>query len=58
MAQHCGGSSTFRGSVADQERAGLEAALQAAGLLDAWVRPGGFLLEPEHLDVVLVASPR
>ncbi len=47
----------FRGSVADQERAGLEAALQAAGLLDAWVRPGGLLLDPEHHDVVLVASP-
>ena len=41
----------------DQEtRAGLEAALQASGLLDAWVRPDGQLLGAEHLDVVLSAA--
>ena len=31
----------FRESVDDSQRAGLEAALQAAGLLDAWIRPDG-----------------
>ncbi|MDR6415538.1 TIGR02680 family protein [Pseudarthrobacter sulfonivorans] len=36
-----------------EARAGLEAALQGAGLLDAWVRPGGLLLDPDHLDVVI-----
>lgn len=35
------------------ERAALEAALQDAGLLTAWVRPGGRLLDAEHVDVVL-----
>ncbi len=38
------------------ERSGVEAALQAAGLLDAWVRPGGQLLGLEHRDVVLAAA--
>ena len=33
----------FRRSVSDGERAGLEAALEAAGLLDAWVSPDGRL---------------
>lgn len=33
----------FRASVAADHRAGLEAALQAAGLLDAWVTPEGQL---------------
>ena len=45
----------FAEGVSDDARAGLEAALQAAGLLDAWVRPGGLLLDREHLDVVLAA---
>jgi uncharacterized protein (TIGR02680 family) len=31
----------FRESVDDCQRAGLEAALQAAGLLDAWITPDG-----------------
>jgi uncharacterized protein (TIGR02680 family) len=34
----------FRPQLPDAERAGLEAALQAAGLLDAWVTPDGALL--------------
>ena len=33
----------FRDSLDAQQRAGLEAALQAAGLLDAWVTPDGRL---------------
>ncbi|WP_237048099.1 hypothetical protein [Lentzea guizhouensis] len=31
----------FSPALRDDERAGLEAALQASGLLDAWVTPGG-----------------
>ena len=45
----------FGEGVPDPARAGLEAALQASGLLDAWVRPGGRLLDPEQRDVVLGA---
>lgn len=33
----------FRPEVSDEKRAGLEAALQAAGLLDAWLSPDGRL---------------
>lgn len=33
----------FREHVSTHQRAGLEAALEAAGLLDAWVTPGGGL---------------
>lgn len=36
-------------------RAGLEAALEAAGLLDAWVTPEGAMLDPKTHDVLLVA---
>jgi uncharacterized protein (TIGR02680 family) len=46
----------FESGLDADARAGLEAALQASGLLDAWVRPGGLLLDPEHLDVVLSAT--
>lgn len=45
----------FADDVADDERAGLEAALQASGLLDAWLRPDGTLLGDEHLDSLLSA---
>ena len=38
------------------ERAGVEAALQSSGLLDAWVRPGGRLLGPDERDVALAAG--
>ncbi|HEU4375649.1 MAG TPA: TIGR02680 family protein [Telluria sp.] len=39
--------------------AGLEAALEAAGLLDAWVTPEGELLSADSFDTVLVArSPQ
>ena len=34
----------FQSHVGDAERAGIEAALEAAGLLDAWVAPDGALL--------------
>ncbi|MGH3050139.1 MAG: hypothetical protein ACRDLK_08275, partial [Gaiellaceae bacterium] len=43
----------FVPDVPDADRAGIEAALEGAGLLDAWVLPSGSVLEPETLDVVL-----
>jgi uncharacterized protein (TIGR02680 family) len=40
-------------------RAGLEAALEASGLMDAWVLPQGTLIDPRTHDVVLMArTPR
>lgn len=44
----------FRPDLPQAERAGLEAALEASGLLDAWVTPQGALLDPGTLDTVLV----
>lgn len=38
-------------------RAGLEAALEASGLLDAWVHPTGQLLDADRCDVMLDPSP-
>ncbi|SEQ10446.1 TIGR02680 family protein [Lentzea xinjiangensis] len=43
----------FAPSLTDGERAGLEAALQASGLLDAWVTPGDADLD----DVLAVPRP-
>ncbi|MDF1604062.1 TIGR02680 family protein [Nocardioides sp. YIM 152315] len=43
----------FADQLSEAERAGLEAALQGAGLLDGWVRPGGRLLDADQRDVVL-----
>src|SRR5262249_5563579 len=43
----------FAPAVPDSDRAGVEAALESAGLLDAWVLPGGAVLDGEALDVVL-----
>lgn len=40
--------------VAAEDLAGYEAALEAAGLLDAWVTPDGSLLDPDDHDVALV----
>jgi uncharacterized protein (TIGR02680 family) len=37
----------FRDTVAAQQRAGLEAALEAAGLLDAWIAPDGRLQQSD-----------
>jgi uncharacterized protein (TIGR02680 family) len=45
----------FAPSVPGEHRAGLEAALEAAGILDAWLTPGGDLIEG---DVVLVSGSR
>ena len=44
----------FRPSVDEAGRAGLEAALEASGLLDAWVTPDGALLPPGAHDTVIV----
>jgi uncharacterized protein (TIGR02680 family) len=43
----------FRPAVGDGERAGLEAALEAAGILDAWVTPDGNLTDG---DVIVVSG--
>lgn len=43
-----------RPGLSDADRAGVEAALEAAGLLDALVLPDGTALAPETLDVVLI----
>lgn len=46
----------FADEVPAPERAGLEAALEASGLLDAWVTPDGRLLPADRLDAALVAG--
>jgi uncharacterized protein (TIGR02680 family) len=43
----------FAAAVPEEHRAGLEAALEAAGILDAWLTPGGDLIAG---DVVLVSG--
>ena len=46
----------FRDGLPAADRAGLEAALEASGLLDAWVTPDGRLLDPGTHDVVVTAG--
>jgi len=46
----------FSGSVTPADRAGIEAALEAAGLLDAAVRPDGSVTNPETGDLLLCAG--
>jgi uncharacterized protein (TIGR02680 family) len=48
----------FRSDVPDQRRAGIEAALEASGILDAWVSPDGELLAPGTQDVLLAPDAR
>jgi uncharacterized protein (TIGR02680 family) len=43
----------FRSDVPEERRAGIEAGLEASGILDAWVSPGGELLAPGTQDVLL-----
>ncbi|MGH3294307.1 MAG: TIGR02680 family protein [Trebonia sp.] len=43
----------FAARLTDEERAGLEAALEAAGILDAWVTPEGNLVDG---DVIVVSG--
>jgi len=47
----------FAPDLADPARAGLEAALESSGLLDAWLLPDGRLLDPETEDTFLCLSP-
>jgi uncharacterized protein (TIGR02680 family) len=46
----------FRSDCPEQQRAGIEAALQAAGLLDAWVTPDGALRDGPDGEAYLVAG--
>jgi uncharacterized protein (TIGR02680 family) len=48
----------FAPHVPADTRAGLEAALEASGLLDAWVLPEGTVIDPRTNDVVLVPRAR
>lgn len=45
----------FRDSVPEQQRASVEAALEGAGLLDAWVQPDGRVIDDPRRDVTLDA---
>ena len=47
----------FRHELPDERRTGLEAALEASGLLDAWVTPSGQLEDTAVPDVVLTDGP-
>jgi hypothetical protein len=47
----------FQPELADADRAGLEAALEASGLLDAWLLPDGTLLDLATDDTFLLARP-
>ncbi len=46
----------FQPGVTDQQKAGIEAALEASGLLDAWVSPDGRLDMPGVQDSILIAG--
>lgn len=46
----------FRDEMSLADRAGLEAALEAAGLLDAWVTPEGRVIDPLTSDTVIVTG--
>ncbi|QSB05144.1 TIGR02680 family protein [Natronoglycomyces albus] len=48
----------FHDNVSDPDRAGYEAALEAAGILDAWVTPSGQLLEANMADDFLTSGER
>jgi uncharacterized protein (TIGR02680 family) len=46
----------FRDEIPAANRAGFEAGLEASGLLDAWVTPGGALIDPATQDVFFSAA--
>jgi uncharacterized protein (TIGR02680 family) len=48
----------FRDEVPVEDRAGFEAALEAAGLLDAWVTPEGGLVDAATGDTIFAADDR
>jgi len=43
----------FRPGISSESRAGIEAALEASGLLDAWVLPDGSVVDPTTEDAFL-----
>ena len=47
----------FAADVSDEQRAAVESALEASGLLDAWVRPDGTALAADRTDVLLTPGP-
>jgi uncharacterized protein (TIGR02680 family) len=47
----------FAPDLTAAQRAGLEAALEASGLLDAWLTPDGHLLDADSHDVIAVPGP-
>ncbi|MCF6211745.1 MAG: TIGR02680 family protein [Gammaproteobacteria bacterium] len=47
----------FHGDTTPQRRATVEAALEASGLLDAWVMPDGTLLECQTWDTLFTPGP-
>jgi uncharacterized protein (TIGR02680 family) len=47
----------FAAHVSENARAGLEASLEASGLLDAWVLPDGVVLDARTHEVVLTVRP-
>ena len=46
----------FADGIDSQSQAGIEAALEASGLLHAWVTPSGELLNPNHQDAVFLPA--
>lgn len=48
----------FRDTLSEPQRASVEAALEGAGLLDAWVHPDGRVIDDARRDVTLRASSR
>ncbi len=47
----------FAAHLPGDARAGLEAALEASGLLDAWVLPEGTLVAPQTHELILTVRP-
>lgn len=47
----------FADGVTDAQAAGLEAALEATGLLDAWLTPDGTVDDPDAADITALAPP-
>ncbi|MFJ6738889.1 TIGR02680 family protein [Streptomyces sp. NPDC091279] len=47
----------FVEDLAPADRAGLEGALEASGILDAWVSAAGVLLDPRTRDILLQPGP-
>ena len=48
----------FTSGASDELQANVEAALLGAGLLDAWVTPGGIAIAPDTLEVLLEPAVR